>query len=1076
MNCCDLESHSIAKFTCPQLFDILPRERLYERLYKQKNRPIKWVQGLPGSGKTTFVADYIKTYKISHLWYRIDEVDTDLTSFFNYLGLLVKKLKSKKTEPLPSFALEDKSNLSNFSRKFFQRFFTPLTHPITIIFDNYQVLPIDSDLHEVLCLAAEEIPAEVTIIFISRCLINPCFRRLQASNYIDVIGWNDLCFSESEFNDIIFTWSEKQLSNTILKRIHTETQGWVAGLMLILESCKTRGIKLSALDGFSFEEIFDYFAIESLSVINDQIKNFLYECAFLPEATVSMANQLSGKNDAEEIFNHLYYHQLFINKNNYSDPVYQFHPLFNDYLKSRAKQTFSKTRLREIKRKAAKILLNASYFENAIELIIDIKDWQWFERLIVELAPDLIKQGKNQLLIKWLSRIPEIFLYDNAWLLYWLGVAQIAFDPQISQDSFEIAFSLFRKKEETTGLFLTWSGIMNANIYKFKSSDSFLKWIPVINDLIETFPSFPSINVEAEVSNSLLAGLVLAGTNHYEIEKRIANFFELIGETDDTSLIRKKGVFLLSFYYTLQGNIFRSESLFNSVKDLEKKPESHIVCRIMSNHTKILNLFYSAKNQECIDFILINNEVSNTQGIQYGEVLLLGYAAAAALSNSDYDKAAGFLRKMKSKLVTGQNLDTFFYHIINAWFVFFTDPFFSLHLSLSALKLATEFGFSYLEHMALTAVAQICHELGHYDKAKKYLREAFQKARNTQNRLAEFKCYVIEVYFSFKEEDDERTAELLEKAMKIGQQQDAINFIFWRPSLMSSICAKALEFNIEKEYAKCLIKKRNLTIDATSQNIENWPWKVKIYTLGKFEVTIDNVPLLFSGKIQKTPLTILKILISLGCVDIREDQISDILWPDSTGDAGYRALVTTVQRLRRLINYKEAIVFKESKLSLNPHYCWVDIWALTNHLSLIRDQWKEFEKGGKINHIIRLTETLFEKFSLPFLPSDKNIQWTFSMRDRIKTQIIVALKQLAEYWEQQKTWKKALEIYQKCMEIENCSEELFQRQMICYQKLGCRAEVVTTFNRCQTELSIKLGIQPSYQTKAILDTVLKNGK
>ena len=1076
MNSSDLKSHSIAKFTCPHLFDILPRERLFELLRKQKNRPIKWIQGLPGSGKTTLIADYVKTYKIKHLWYKIDEADADLSTFFNYLGLLFKKLKSKRAESLPTFSLEDKRHLSNFSRKFFQSFYTVFTPPFAIVFDNYQVLPIDSDLHEVLRLAAEEIPEEVTIIIISRSLINPCFRRLQASNYIDVIGWNDLCLSESEFNDIVFIRSENQFSETILKKVYTNTQGWVAGLSLILESGKTRGIKLSAQDGFSSEEIFDYFSNETLYVINDQIKNLLYKCAFLPETTVSMANQLTGKKDAEDIFNQLYYHQIFINKKNHADPIYQFHPLFNEYLKSKAKQTFSKTTLREIKRKAVKILLKASYFETAIELIIDIQDWQWFEKLIVELAPDLIDQGKNQLLIKWINRIPEDFLYRNAWLLYWLGVGQIAFKPQKSQDNFEIAFSLFRKKEDISGLFLTWSGIMNANIYKFKSNDSFLKWIPVLNDLIEDFSTFPSIKAEAEVSNSLLAGLVLTGTDHYEIEKKIANLFELISEADDDNLIWKKGIFLLSLYYTIQGYIHRSESLFNSVKDLEKNPELHLICWIMSNHIKVLNLFYSAKNQDCIDFVLITNQVSNTQDIQCGEVLLLGSAAAAALSNSEYDYAVELLRKMKSKLVTGQNLNTFFYHIINAWSVFSTDLFFALHLSLSALKLAKEFGFPFLEHMTLIVVSQICYELGQHDKATKYLREAFQKARNTQNQLAEFKCYITEVYYSLNKEDDERTAELIEKAMKVGQRQDAINFIFWRPSIMSSICAKALEFNIEKEYVKSLIKKRNLTIDATSQNIENWPWKVKIYTLGKFEIVIDNVPLLFSGKIQKTPLTILKILISLGCTNIREDQISDILWPDSAGDAGYRALVTTVQRLRRLISYKEAIVFNESKLSLNPHYCWVDTWALKNHLKLVKNQWKEFEKGGKINRVIQLTETLFEKFSLPFLPSDTNVQWTFSLRDRLQTQIIMTMKQLAEYWEQQKNWKKALEIYQKCIEINNCSEELFQRQMICYQRLGCRAEVITTFNRCQAELSAKLGIQPSYQTRAILDTIMKNSK
>ncbi len=133
---------------------------------------------------------------------------------------------------------------------------------------------------------------------------------------------------------------------------------------------------------------------------------------------------------------------------------------------------------------------------------------------------------------------------------------------------------------------------------------------------------------------------------------------------------------------------------------------------------------------------------------------------------------------------------------------------------------------------------------------------------------------------------------------------------------MSSLCAKALELGIEEEYVKSLIKKRNLRIDASSQNVEKWPWKIKIHTLGRFKIVVDNVPLSFKGKVQKTPLTMLKMLISYGCTDVKDDRISDVLWPDSSGDAGYRALITTLQRFRHLIGYKEAVNFIKSKLSL----------------------------------------------------------------------------------------------------------------------------------------------------------------
>ena len=62
------------------------------------------------------------------------------------------------------------------------------------------------------------------------------------------------------------------------------------------------------------------------------------------------------------------------------------------------------------------------------------------------------------------------------------------------------------------------------------------------------------------------------------------------------------------------------------------------------------------------------------------------------------------------------------------------------------------------------------------------------------------------------------------------------------------------------------------------------------------------------------------------------------------------------------------------------------------------------------------------------------------------------------------------------LDINDTSEELFQRQLICYKNLGRRAEAINAFNRCQNILSTRLGIEPSQQTKAILDSVLKGTK
>ena len=74
-----------AKLTCPRLHGVIDRDRLFGRLDAESARSITWVMGPPGAGKTTLVTTYLASRRISALWFRVDEGDTDAATFFSYL-------------------------------------------------------------------------------------------------------------------------------------------------------------------------------------------------------------------------------------------------------------------------------------------------------------------------------------------------------------------------------------------------------------------------------------------------------------------------------------------------------------------------------------------------------------------------------------------------------------------------------------------------------------------------------------------------------------------------------------------------------------------------------------------------------------------------------------------------------------------------------------------------------------------------------------------------------------------------------------------------------------------------------
>lgn len=122
----------------------------------------------------------------------------------------------------------------------------------------------------------------------------------------------------------------------------------------------------------------------------------------------------------------------------------------------------------------------------------------------------------------------------------------------------------------------------------------------------------------------------------------------------------------------------------------------------------------------------------------------------------------------------------------------------------------------------------------------------------TAHRISlDMKSYVLEwfsllnhAYFLLKEGKEKEGIKLLRSGLSLGRRHGYVHIEFYQPSVMQFLYAKALEEGIELDYVKGLIRKQGLT--PPSPAAENWP-----YTLGRFEIIKDDMPLTPSRKEQK---------------------------------------------------------------------------------------------------------------------------------------------------------------------------------------------------------------------------------
>jgi two-component SAPR family response regulator len=96
-----------------------------------------------------------------------------------------------------------------------------------------------------------------------------------------------------------------------------------------------------------------------------------------------------------------------------------------------------------------------------------------------------------------------------------------------------------------------------------------------------------------------------------------------------------------------------------------------------------------------------------------------------------------------------------------------------------------------------------------------------------------------------------------------------------------------------------------------------------------------------------------------------------------------------------------------------------------------------------------------------------------SMQERLRSKFTRSLAKIGHYYEGKEKWEKAVECYQKGIEVDNLCEEFYQSLMLCYQHLGLKAEAITAYNYCRNAMTAILNTAPSAKTKKIYSEILK---
>ena len=1053
---------TLAKITAPRLSGIAARPRLYRALDKALDHPVTWITGPGGAGKTTLVSSYLDKHKRPTLWYRVDQGDADAGSFFYYLRQLAQQATKKgKLPPLltPEYAL----GIATFSRRFFEEFFSRLQVPSVLVFDNYQDAGEQTLLHDILKSGLDAVPEGMHVIVISRGQAPEQLSRLRANGALQQIGWDELKLTQEETQALLKQKIKKADIKELTKTLYEKTEGWAAGIVLMAEHMNTGTKDKAVLKPHNYEQIFSYFAGEIFNNADKEMQDFLLNSVYLDTMLPTLTKTLTNHARAEQILDDLCRKHYFTEKHLTPEQTYIYHPLFRQFLLSVSKTVYSQEKICAIQIQAAKLLLQHGFLDDAARLFIEAEEWNLLSQLIFSNAVEMVAQGRGQSLSNWLRSIPESILVLGPWHLYWLGVCELPKTPTDAQKCFEKALEIFVRTEDLQGILLSWSGIIDSIINGWDDFSPLKDWIEWFEQRYTPSSDLINDEVEGRVAGSMLSALMIREPTN----KHIMQWQERLLACRTTDLSTKLSAYIFGVnYYVWMGSASQCHALVDELKAVVALEEVPPLVIIIAQWIEAATVAWLGGNMENA-LKLVNNalDYADRNGIYLWHHMLYAVGAHAALTEGKPEAAEEYIDKLETTLHPSRQHGYSLYHYLRAWKCFQNNDYIpALAHAQRAYDVADVTGYIFPTMLCQLEVANILTKQNEYQKSHEILNNALPLIEATGSAYFQFSYYLAEAELNKCQNDLDSALVSLRKAMEIGKAKQLFGLIWWwAPNEMTGLFALALEHDIEPEYVRTFIRQRHLLPPQGNHLLSNWPWPVKINTLGRFEIHINDELVRFSGKIQKKPLELLKIIIASGGEHVNGDRIIDALWPDAEGDSALLSLRTNVHRLRQLLGNSDTIVYQEGRIGLNKRYCWVDVWEfgeLLQNTADLSDTADPFKVKG-------LVESALALYAGDFLENESTMDWMLSLRERLKMSLLRAITQLGNRLEHHQYHAEAINWYESGLNIDELNEGLYQHLMRCYVTLGRNAEAIIMYKRCCQTLRRELGIAPSKETDAI---------
>lgn len=416
---------ALTKFRAPRVRrDVLTRGALLDRLGKSiDDNPVTLVCAPGGSGKTTLLAQWMadSPAQLTALWITIDADDNDINRLFGALVQALAPLElTWETDPrslIDSIAGSRAQTRAGLAA-LVNALCTSVAPRIVLILDDLHRIE-KPEVFELLDSLIERLPDHVTVVLGSRIEPPMSLARWRAYGELGSFTPADLQFTTEEAIELAMSRFGNALDESSVREAMTRTQGWAAGLLLMLQSRAgaAAGTSVRNDNAESNRHLFAYLAQEVLNELPADLQDFMLRSSILIELSPHLCTVLTRRTDARQVLESLYRRNLFLTAVDELTPVLRFHDLFREFLEAELTR-----RDPQLKRELHELTAHAERTRSrAIYHLLLAQRWDEAMECIASAASERLAHGGIATVERWIDAIPEDIRLRNPVISYLRG-------------------------------------------------------------------------------------------------------------------------------------------------------------------------------------------------------------------------------------------------------------------------------------------------------------------------------------------------------------------------------------------------------------------------------------------------------------------------------------------------------------------------------------------------------------------------------------------------------------------------------------------------------------------------------